>query len=104
MKVTDFTRHALASRRQAKRLTAAGYRRHETDWEIHRGGRYNEVIVAVEISTCGKYVWTKLGLPAPPCVHDLERPDKTLKAVIGEPFVGFYCTTCGVRWGFKVTT
>lgn len=102
MKVTERTRRALASRRQAKRLEAAGYRRHETDWEIVRGGRWREVIVAVEIDVGGQHVWTKLGeLRATPCVHDLDRPDKTLKAVIGEPFVGFYCTACNERWGFR---
>jgi hypothetical protein len=63
MIVTDSTRQALASRRQAKRLEAAGYRRHETDWEIVRGGRYREVIVDVQIDVSGKYVWTKIGAP-----------------------------------------
>lgn len=63
MIVTDFTRQALASRRQAKRLGAAGYQRHETDWEIIRGGRYREVIVDVQIDVGGKHVWTKIGAP-----------------------------------------
>ncbi len=64
MKVTDVTRRALAVRREARTLTRAGYRRHETDWEIHRGYRYREVIVDARISCDGKYVWTKLGEPA----------------------------------------
>lgn len=64
MRVTDRTRRALAFRRQERTLTNEGYRRHETDWEIHRGGRHDEVIVDVKISTCGKYVYTKLGKPA----------------------------------------
>ena len=65
MILTDRTRQALALRRQEKgRLLKAGYRRHETDWEIHRGMRYREVIVDAVISTDGKYVYTKLGLPA----------------------------------------
>lgn len=42
-------------------MEAAGFRKHETDWEIHRGGRWNERIVDVKISVDGKYVWTKLG-------------------------------------------
>ena len=63
MIVTEWTRKALAVRRQARTLEAAGYRRHETDWEIHRGARYREVITDVQISADGKYVWTKLGLP-----------------------------------------
>lgn len=64
MIVTEWTKEALAVRRQARRLEAAGYRRHETDWEIIRGDRYREVITAVEISADGKHVWIKLGLPA----------------------------------------
>ena len=42
-------------------MERAGYQRHETDWEIHRGGRYDEVIVDAKISVCGKYVYTLLG-------------------------------------------
>lgn len=61
MKFNSRTRSVLAFRRQKRDLEAAGYRRHETDWEIIRGGRYDEVIVDVKISTCGKYVYTKLG-------------------------------------------
>jgi hypothetical protein len=41
-------------------MTSLGYRKHETDWEIHRGGRHDEVISDVKISCDGKYVWTKL--------------------------------------------
>jgi hypothetical protein len=61
MIVNEFTRHALAVLRECRRLTLAGYRRHETDWEIIHGGRYDEVIVDAVISVDGKYVWTKLG-------------------------------------------
>ena len=61
MIVTDLTRRALAVRREQKALEAQGYRRHETDWEIHRGFRYKEVIVDAKISIDGKYVYTKLG-------------------------------------------
>lgn len=61
MLVTDRTKRWLAFRRQAKDLEAKGYRRHQTDWEIDRGGRQNEVIVDAIISTDGKYVYTKLG-------------------------------------------
>lgn len=57
----SFIRSCLASRREAKKLEAQGYRCHETDWEIHRGGRYDEIILDAKISVCGKYVWTKLG-------------------------------------------
>lgn len=62
MLVTEFTRWALRVRREDKRMTAAGYRRHETDWEIIRGlGRHEEVILDARISVDGKYVWTKVG-------------------------------------------
>lgn len=60
MKVTEATRSALAIRREERRMRAAGYRRHETDWEIHRGFLWRERIVDARISVDGKYVWTKL--------------------------------------------
>lgn len=63
MKVTARTRRALAFRRQARELTRRGYRCHETDWEIHRGGRQGERILDAVISTDGKYVYTKIGKP-----------------------------------------
>jgi hypothetical protein len=63
MIVTEFTRRALASRREHRKLTAEGFRRHETDWEIHRGCMSGMVIVDVKISACGTYVYTKLGRP-----------------------------------------
>lgn len=61
MKVTESTKRALAIRRETRRMTALGYRMHETDWEIHRGARYGEVILDAKVSTDGKYVWTKIG-------------------------------------------
>ncbi len=61
MIVTNFTRRALAFRREERTLLAQGYRRHETDWEIHRGGRWRDVIVDAKVSVNGKYVYTKLG-------------------------------------------
>lgn len=61
MIVTSLTRRILAIRRQERELTKLGYRRHETDWEIHRGGRMGDVILDVRISACGLYVYTKLG-------------------------------------------
>jgi hypothetical protein len=63
MRVTEFTRGALAVRREARQLLAAGYRRHETDREIVRGGRTREVILDAKISADRRYVWTKLGSP-----------------------------------------
>jgi hypothetical protein len=65
MKITDFTRRALESRREDRRMKALGYRKHETDWEIHRGlGATDQVILDAKISGDGKYVWTKVGVPA----------------------------------------
>lgn len=61
MKFTDFTHSALAFRRQEKRLTSLGYRRHETDWEILRGMQHKEVILDAVISTDRRYVYTLLG-------------------------------------------
>ena len=61
MKVTEFTRAALKARREDRRMKSLGYRKHETDWEIHRGGRYKEVILDAQVSADGKYVWTKIG-------------------------------------------
>lgn len=61
MIVTARTRYILAIRRERRDLERQGYRQHETDWEIHRGGRYNEVIVDAKVSICGKYVYTKIG-------------------------------------------
>jgi hypothetical protein len=57
----SFIRRCLAFRREEKRLLAQGYRRHETDWEIHRGSRKDERIVDAKVSVDGKYVYTKLG-------------------------------------------
>ena len=64
MKVTEFTRGALQIRREDRRMKALGYRKHETDWEIHRGlGATDQVILDAQISADGKYVWTKVGRP-----------------------------------------
>lgn len=61
MLVTDFTRNALAVRREKRHLLAQGYRQHETDWEIHRGFLWDHVIVDAKVSVDGRYVYTKLG-------------------------------------------
>lgn len=64
MKVTEFTRSALATRREHRALTALGYRRHETDWEIMRGAKVGQVIVDAKISNDGMSVYTLVGTPA----------------------------------------
>jgi hypothetical protein len=61
MLVTAWVIRALAIRREERRLAALGYRRHETDWEIIRGGRTRERIVDAKVSVDGLYVWTLLG-------------------------------------------
>ncbi len=61
MLVTDRTRRALAYRREQRHLEGLGYRQHETDWEIIRGGRTNERILDAKISIDGKHVYTKIG-------------------------------------------
>ena len=53
MRVTVSTRRALDIRREERRLKGLGYRKHETDWEIHRGHRTGEVIQDVKISMDG---------------------------------------------------
>ena len=58
MLVTARTKSALAFRRQKRDLESKGYRMHETDWEIHRGGRIGQKIVDAVISTNGMYVYT----------------------------------------------
>ncbi len=61
MKVTAVTRRGLDIRREERHLTKLGYRKHETDWEIHRGYRTGEVILDVKISMDGRYVYTLVG-------------------------------------------
>lgn len=63
MKVTDFTRTALAVRREEKRMKAAGYERVAENggklWELHRGYRWRHVITDVKIAADGKTLWIK---------------------------------------------
>lgn len=61
MVVTEHTKRALKFRREERAMKALGYRRHETDWEIHRGYRTSEVILDAQVSVDGKYVYTLLG-------------------------------------------
>jgi len=63
-------RAIITAQKEHVRLTAAGYRRHETDWEIHRGALIGQQIVDAIISSDGLYVYTKVA-PAP---HRPERP------------------------------
>lgn len=61
MIVTENTRRALASRRENREMDRKGYRRHETNWEIHRGPRVGEIIIDAQISVDGMYVYTLIG-------------------------------------------
>lgn len=63
MKFTEFTKRALAVRRERRQMYAAGYREHETDWEILRGSRMGDVILDARVSVDGLYVYTKIGKP-----------------------------------------
>ncbi len=60
MKVSDITKRVLAARREQRDLEQRGYRKHATDWEIHRGTKTAYVITDAKISVCGKYVYTKI--------------------------------------------
>ncbi len=57
----EMVRRRRAVREERERMEAAGYRKHETDWEIHRGARWRERIIDAVVSQDGLYVWTKLG-------------------------------------------
>jgi hypothetical protein len=65
MVINEIAKKMLAARRERRRLIAMGYLPHETNPEITRGGRRNEVIVDAIISVDGKYVYTKIGRPGP---------------------------------------
>ena len=54
-------RRFLKSRREQRDMLKAGYRHHETDWDIIRGNRRGEVILDVKIDASGLGVWTKIG-------------------------------------------
>lgn len=61
MKVTRATRRALGIRREERYLKRLGYRKHETDWEVHRGHRIGDIILDTKISMDGRYVYTLVG-------------------------------------------
>ena len=61
MRVTTRTRRILATRREERDFKRLGYRKHETDWEIHRGHRTGDVIQDVKISMDGRHVYTLVG-------------------------------------------
>lgn len=67
MRVTRFTKEALAARRQARSLKAQGYELIGESghplWELQRGGRWNHKIVDAIISADGKSVFIKIEKP-----------------------------------------
>lgn len=54
-------RWMIPARREQRKMLKAGYRYHETDWEIVRGPSQGDVIVDAKVSYCGLGVWTKIG-------------------------------------------
>jgi len=63
MKVSRFTRDALKVRRDMRDHLKDGWEFVSEGggnlWQLYRGGRTNEKIIAVEISACGKAIWIK---------------------------------------------
>jgi hypothetical protein len=60
VKVTAFTRSALARRREQRDLTRAGWTCTSDFWRLTRGGLQNKRIAEVRISVDGKQVWYRL--------------------------------------------
>lgn len=69
MKVTKLTRSALTVRREARDMKTNGWESVGEGggklWELHRGGRWREVITDVKIAADGKSLWIKTA--EPPC-------------------------------------
>jgi len=63
MLVTEFTKGALAVRRDVRDSKAQGWEFVGENggmlWELYRGFRYNHRITDVKIAACGKGVWVK---------------------------------------------
>lgn len=63
MRVTEFTRSALAVRRDFRDREREGWEYIDEHggklWELHRGGRYDQHIIDVRIAACGKALWIK---------------------------------------------
>lgn len=63
MKVTEFTRHALAVRRDERDALKQGFEMVGENggklWELYRGGRYQHKITDVRIAKSGKALWIK---------------------------------------------
>ena len=66
MKVTDFTRQAVAVRRQKRDMEKAGYRfLPEIEWRINRGGEWGCTITEVVLGVNGNSLFYKVEKIAP---------------------------------------
>ena len=67
MRLTAFSRRALAIRREARDLPKQGWERVAENggrlWELTRGARWGKVITDVRIAADGKSLWIKVGDP-----------------------------------------
>ena len=59
-----FIHKVRAMRKESRFFSSRGFTQHEPDWEIVRGGKQDEVILEVAISSDGKSIWTKVGRPS----------------------------------------
>lgn len=63
MKVTGFTRQAMAVRKDIRDMERDGWEFVGEGggrlWELERGGRWDHIIVDVQIAASGKGVWIK---------------------------------------------
>jgi hypothetical protein len=61
VRVTDFTRRALAWRKEQRDLSRAGWTcTSDFDWRLTRGDLQHKRIAEVQISSDGKQVWYRL--------------------------------------------
>ena len=69
MKVTERTRRILKHRRHSRDMIKDGWERVDDGggmlWEINRGYRLGQKILACQISLCGTFLWVKIGKLTP---------------------------------------
>ena len=69
MKVTERTRRILKHRRHSRDMIKNGWEIVGDNggklWEINRGYRLGQKIIACQISMCGTYLWVKIGERTP---------------------------------------
>lgn len=87
-----------------QKMLAAGRNHHKSAnlREAYRHFTGKELVGAhdamVDVQACMAVYFAIKRESVPACNHDLESPTKTLRAILGEPDPGFYCTLCGSRW------